>query len=88
MLKLKSLEEENKNLLSSFEVERTTFEEALSKGTHIEDKIDELNLQIIQLSREKDSLEEAFKMEKQNLFDSFEVREFFSVFNRVILRFL
>lgn len=72
-LKLKSLQEENENLLNSFEMDRSTYETALTKGSHLENQIDDLNKQIFQLKQDKESLEESYRLEKEDLMQSFEV---------------
>ncbi|KAH1018632.1 golgin subfamily A member 4 isoform X1 [Dendroctonus ponderosae] len=72
-MKLKSLQEENQNMLNSFEMERTTYESALTKGTHLENQIDDLNKQILQLKQDKESLEDSYRIEKDDLMQSFEL---------------
>ncbi|XP_066144800.1 putative leucine-rich repeat-containing protein DDB_G0290503 isoform X1 [Euwallacea fornicatus] len=72
-MKLKAIEEENHNLLNSFELERSTFEDALAKGSLIENRVDDLVKKLIAVNQEKSDLEEAVKLEKQDLIDSFEV---------------
>lgn len=72
-LKLKALEEENRNLLNSFELERASFEDALAKGAHNSKQLDELNRQVLILQQENNDIAEAFRLEKHDMIDSFEV---------------
>lgn len=72
-LKLKALEEENRNLLNYFELERASFENALAKGAHSAKQLDELNRQVLVLQQENNDMVEAFRLEKLDMIDSFEV---------------
>lgn len=73
-LKLKALEEENRNLLNYFELERASFENALAKGAHSANQLDDLKRQILRMQQENSDMAESFRLERLDMIDSFEVR--------------